>query len=175
MKKRLLSKSKYMVGLQCPKYLWLVFNEPAKISEPDAGTQYIFDEGHRLGELAKKLFPNGVDIPSDDFIGNLSQTRELLKENRPLFEPAFSVDSVYSRLDILNPIGDGSWDIYEVKGSTSVKDENIHDVSFQRYCCQKAGLEIRKCFLVHVNNKYIRSADIEPEKLFTIEEITDQV
>jgi hypothetical protein len=115
MKKRLLSKSKYMNGIPCPKYLWLAFKDPSKISEPDASTQYIFDEGHRLGELAKKLFPNGIDIPTADFIGNLNQTRKLLKENRPLFDPAFSSDGVYSRLDILNPVGDGVWDIYEVK------------------------------------------------------------
>jgi len=164
-----------MNGIQCPKLLWLTFNDPSKISEPDESTQFMFDEGHRLGELAKKLFPNGIDIPSNDFIGNLNQTRKLLKENRPLFEAAFSSDGVYSRLDILNPIRDGVWDIYEVKGSTSVKDEHIHDVSFQRYCCQKAGLEIRKCFLVHINNQYVKSGDIEPEKLFTTEEITDQV
>jgi hypothetical protein len=125
--------------------------------------------------LAKRLFPNGIDIPTGDFRGNLNQTRKLLKENCPLFEPAFYVDNVYSRLDILNPVEECIWDIYEVKGSTTVKDENINDVSFQRYCCQKAGLEIRKCFLVHVNNQYIKSGEIEPEKLFTTEDITNQV
>ena len=107
MKKRLLSKSKYMSGLQCRKYLWFIFNDPTKVAEPDAGTQYSFDQGHQLGELAKKLFPNGIDIPTEDFLGNLNQTKKLLMENRPLFEPAFYVDNVYSRLDILNPVGDG--------------------------------------------------------------------
>ncbi len=151
-----------MSGLQCPKYLWLLFNDPSKISGPDASTQYIFDQGHRLGELAKNLFPNGIDIPSADFIGNLTQTRKMLKENRPLFEPAFYVDNVYSRLDILNPIGNSIWDIYEVKGSTTVKDENIQDVSFQRHCAIKGGLEIRNCYLVHVNNQYTKNGEIEP-------------
>ncbi len=164
-----------MSGLQCPKYLWLLFNDPSKISEPDASTQYIFDAGHRLGELAKRLFPNGIDIPSADFMGNLNQTRKLLKENRPLFEPAFYVDSVYSRLDILSPIANGIWDIYEVKGSTTVKDENIDDVAFQRHCAIKGGLEIRNCYLVHVNNRYVKNGEIEPEKLFAIEDITDRV
>ena len=82
MKRRLLSKSKYMNGIQCPKLLWLTFNDPSKISEPDESTQFMFDEGHRLGELAKKLFPNGIDIPAGDFLGNLNQTRKLLKEKK---------------------------------------------------------------------------------------------
>jgi len=33
-KKSLLTKSKYLVGLQCPKYLWTMFHEKHKISEP---------------------------------------------------------------------------------------------------------------------------------------------
>ncbi len=56
------------------KILWLLFNEPERIPEPDTATQYIFDQGHLVGELAKRLFPDGVDIPTDDFIGNTRAT-----------------------------------------------------------------------------------------------------
>ena len=174
-KRRLLSKSKYLNGLQCQKYLWLLFNDKEKVSQPDSSTQHIFDEGHRIGELAKRLFPNGIDISSEDFVGNLDKTRELLSSNKPLFEPGFYADSYYSRLDILNPVGDMEWDIYEVKGSTTVKDINIHDVSFQRHCVQKAGLSIRRCFIVHINNQYVKDGDIDPRELFTIEDVTEQV
>jgi len=175
MRRRLLSKSKYLNGLQCLKYLWLLFNDKNKVPEPDASTLHVFDEGHRIGELAKRLFPDGIDVSSGDFKGNLNRTRELLLVNRPLFEPGFYIDGYYSRLDILNPVGDGEWDIYEVKGSTTVKDINIHDVSFQRHCAQKAGLSIRKCFIVHVNNQYVKNADIDPQGLFTIEDVTERV
>jgi len=174
-KRRLLSKSKYLAGLQCHKYLWLLFHDPEKVASPDASKQHIFDEGHRLGEIAKRLFPAGVDVPTGDFMGNVNRTKEMLRDSRPLFEPGFYVDSLFSRLDVLSPVDGGCWDIYEVKGSTKVKDENIHDVSFQRHCCRRAGLEIRKCFLVHVNNQYVKSGEIDPGKLLTIEEITEEV
>ena len=85
-KKRLLTKSKYLTGLQCSKYQWVVLNEPDRIPKPDAITQHRFDQGHLIGELAKKLFPNGIDISADDFKGNISQTEELLKKRKPLFE-----------------------------------------------------------------------------------------
>ncbi len=175
MKRRLLSKSKYLNGLQCHRYLWLLFNDKDKVPQPDASTQHVFDEGHRIGELAKRLFPDGIDISSEDFIGNLNKTKELLSVNRPLFEPGFYVDGYFARLDILNPVGDGTWDIYEVKGSTTVKDVNIHDVSFQRHCAQKAGLSIRKCHIVHINNQYVKNGDIDPQELFAVEDITEQV
>lgn len=175
MASNLLSKSKYLNGLQCPKLLWTLFHEPEKISVPDTATQYIFDQGHMVGELAKKLYSDSVDIPTDNFTRNIRQTRELLQQRKTLFEAGIAIGNLYARVDILKPINDGEWDIIEVKSSTSVKDINIHDASFQRYCCKQYGLEIRNCFLVHINNKYVRHGIIDPEQLFITEDITDEV
>ena len=174
-RKRLLTKSKYLVGLQCSKYLWVMLNEPDRIPKPDASTQHRFDEGHLVGEWAKKLFPDGFDIPADDFKGNIKQTEELLKKRIPLFEAGFMVDNTFSRIDVLKPVNNDEWDIIEVKSSTGVKGVNIHDVSFQRYCCEKYGLKIRKCFLMHINNGYIRQSEIDPAGLLTMTEITTEV
>jgi hypothetical protein len=52
-----LSKSKYLSGLQCHKLLWHNYNAKNLIPEIDAGTQAIFDQGHLMGENAKKLSP----------------------------------------------------------------------------------------------------------------------
>jgi hypothetical protein len=175
MSPKLLSKSKYLNGLQCPKLLWTYFHEPEKIPQFDASTQHLFDEGHKIGEFAKRLYPDGIDIPDSDFSGNLAQSRILLKQRKTLFEPAFFVGGIYSRLDILNPVGNNEWDIIEVKGSTKVKPENLDDVSFQKFCAEKFGLKIRKCFLTFINNQYVKSGEIEPEKLFSTQDITNDV
>jgi hypothetical protein len=173
--KRLLTKSKYLVGLQCPRYLWVMLNEPDRIPKPDTSTQHRFDEGDLVGEWAKKLFPDGIDIPADDFKDNLRQTEELLEKRKPLFEAWFMVDNIFSRVDVLKPVINDEWDIIEAKSSTGVKPVNIHDVSFQRYCCEKYGLKIRKCFLMHINNEYIRQSEIDPAGLLTMTEITTDV
>jgi hypothetical protein len=175
MPKKLLSKSKYLNGLQCLKYLWLLYNAPESIPEFDASTLRIFDQGHQVGELAKKLFPGGIDIPDEDFSGNLRLTKQLLAKRKPLFEPGFYQDNLFSRLDILNPVGEDAWDIIEVKSSTSVKDVNLHDVSFQRLCCQKAGLKINRCFLAVVNNQYVKHGEINAAEYFAMHDITDDV
>jgi len=171
----MLSKSRYLNGLQCPKLLWVAINEPERIPEPDAATQHIFDQGHLVGELAKKLYPGGIDVPTEDFMSNVRETRELLHQRKPLFEGGFLAGSLFARADILNPVGESAWDIIEVKSSTSIKDVNIHDVAFQKYCYEQAGLEINRCFLMHINNQYVRNGDIVPEQLFTMENVTDQV
>lgn len=172
---RLLSKSKYLNSLQCPKYLWILLNQREKVPEPDIGLQYVFDQGHRVGVIATKLYPNGIHLNTDSFQGNIRQTIELLKQRVPLFEAGILSNNIYSRIDILNPAGKYEWDIIEVKSTTSVKDVNLHDVSFQKICCEKTGLKINKCFLAHINNKYVKDGDINPNEFFTIEDITLKV
>jgi len=171
----LLSKSLYLNGLQCPRYIWIQFHEPERVPEPDSVTQHIFNQGHEVGYLAKKLFPGGIDIPQDDFMGNIEKTNELLNDRKPLFEAGILADKLYSRVDILSPAGEDQWDIFEVKSSTSVKDVHINDVAFQRHCCGQYGLNIRNCNLVLINNQYVRNGEIDPKGLFNIHDVTDKV
>ena len=175
MPNRLLSKSKYLNGLQCPKYLWIACNEPERIPEPDMATQYIFDQGHLVGELAKKLFADGIDVPAESFMGNIALTKDLLQQRRPLFEAGMLFGRIYSRLDILNPVNEDEWDIIEVKSAASVKDINLHDVSFQKVCCEQSGLRVRRCFLCYINTQYVRNGEVDPQELFTVQDITDEV
>jgi len=172
---KMLSKSRYLNGLQYPKLLWVATNEPERVPEPDASTQHRFDQGHLVGELAKKLFPGGIDLPSEDFMQNIATTRELLRKRKPLFEAGVPVGQIYSRADILNPAGDDGWDIIEVKSSTSVKDVNYEDVAFQKLCWEDSGVRIGRCYLAHINNQYVRNGEVNPEELFTIQDISDEV
>ena len=132
---KLLTKSNYLVGLQCPKYLWIKVNEKGKIPAPDRATLHRFDEGYSVNELAKKIFPAGTDIPIDDFTDNIRQTKELIARRKLSYEAGILCGDIYSRVDILNPASDGAWDIIEVKSSTAVKTVHIDDVSFQKHCC----------------------------------------
>lgn len=170
----LLTKSKYMTGLQCPKLLWIQLHEPEKISELEMSDLHRFEEGTLIGETAKKFFPGGVDLANLDFNENIKKTDEAIKSKKIIFEAGLKVGNLFSRIDVLVPAV-GGWDIVEVKGSTDVKDQHIPDVSFQKFCAEKAGLKIRKCYLMHLNKEYVRDGEIEPEKLFTKTEVTSEV
>ena len=172
---KLLSKSRYLNGLQCPKLLWTLINQPESIPELDTVTQYIFDQGHLVGEYAKKLFPGGINIPQEDFMENIATTKRLLVERKPLFEAGILSGNIYCRVDILNPVNEDEWDIIEIKSSTSVKDVHIDDLSFQKFCCEKAGLRIRNCKLGFINNQYVKNGEIDPQELFILVDISTQV
>jgi hypothetical protein len=172
-----LSKSKYLSGLQCHKLLWFHYNAKDQIPAFDAQTRAIFDQGHLVGELAKKLYPNGIEIAgaAKDFGKILELSKEALSQRRPLFEAAFKSGNAYARADILNPVGKNDWEIVEVKSSTEVKDVNLHDLALQRYAYEGAGLSITKCFIIHINNEYVRKGDVEPKKLFATTDVTNEV
>jgi len=170
----LLTKSKFMTGLQCPKFLWIQVNDPGRIPELDEATIRRFDEGTLIGEVATKAFPGGVDLAGLDFMENIKKTKEAIKDNKIIFEAGILSGNYFSRVDILVPVGNG-WDIVEVKGTTQVKDQHIPDVAFQKFCAEKSGLKIRKCFLMHLNNEYVRDSEIEPVKLFTKTDVSDDV
>ncbi len=174
---KIISKSKYLSGLQCEKLLWYHYNDKDSIPQPDQAQQAIFDQGHLVGDYAKKLFPGGIEIEWDtlDYSQTIERTRECLKLRIPVFEASLIFDNAYARADILVPVNEDKWDLIEVKSSTEVKTENICDMSIQKYIFAGAGLKIRDCILMHINNKYERFGDINPDQLFTFADKTAQV
>jgi len=170
-----LSKSTYLMGLQCPLLLWCRYNAPEEIPPPDEGTAAIFRQGYEVGRLAHTLYPGGVEV---DLAGGvphtLAHTRQLLGERRIIYEGSVSVPHAYVRADILVPVEDVRWDLIEVKSATTVKGINLEDVAFQRHCFLGAGVELRTCNVMVLNRDYVRQGNIEPSGLFRLENVTDQ-
>ena len=165
--------------MQCPRHLWTAINDKEKIPEYDETTKWTFEQGYLVQEYAQKWFPTGIEISTEDFNKNLEESKKLLKKGKPLFEAAFKIEVsennyIYSRGDILMPVGD-KWDIVEVKSASKTKPENIQDVSFQKYVCEKAGLKIRKCFLMHINGDYVKKGEIDHKKLMAMDDITEEI
>jgi len=171
-----LSKTKYLNGLQCKKLLWYIYNEPTVIPEPDEATQAVFEQGHLVGDYAKNLFPTGVEVDhTKSFEEGLRSTKELILKRVPIFEAALTYKNCYARADILEPVGRDKWDLIEVKSSTDLKDVNYHDIGFQYYLYSGAGLKIDKCYLMCIDNTYIRKGEIEPNKLLKKIDVTEEI
>src|SRR3989344_7184038 len=170
-----LSKSDYTTGLECPGHLWLKYHHKERIPPHSPGVLRRFEQGILVGQLAQKLFPEGIIVP-ENYKDNVEKTKELLKKRKPLFEAGFLFENLYGRADVLVPTGKDQWDIVEVKSSTKIdKNEHYTDVAFQRYVYEKAGLKIRKCFLMHLNNEYIRQEELDLQQLFTKEDVTEEI
>jgi hypothetical protein len=155
---RRLSKSKFQTGRQCCKALWLELHDPDSADPTSESAKWILDEGTEFGRRARGLFPGGVEVTDDHRHPDeaIASTQRLLDEGATvLYEPAFACDGVLVRVDILVAVGDGRWDLYEVKSASSLKPEHISDVAIQTYVVEGAGLPVRDSYLVHVNGSYV--------------------
>jgi hypothetical protein len=178
-----LSKSSFGDGRQCHKRLWIEKRSPELVPKPSAAQQAIFDQGHDVGRWAHRLFPDGILLSDErDFSPHLQASRDALTTRKPLFEPAFAIPGAYARADILVPVGEAEWDLLEVKSASNVwgkndeiKEHYLQDIAFQLYVYRKAGLDIRKAFLVYLNLNYVRQGDIDLHQLFCQEDVTRQV
>lgn len=71
---RPLSKSQFLKGIQCEKYLWLYRNRKDLIPEISDSQQRLFDEGHAIGRLAHQRFPSGPKQGVSDFVKQQEET-----------------------------------------------------------------------------------------------------
>jgi Domain of unknown function(DUF2779) len=171
-----LSKSKYIIGLQCPKLLWYMYNRKDKIPPIPPQVMEVMKQGKLVGKYAQKLFPDGITIDWEinPSIMNKKSVKAAIAR-KPLFEAGFVYNHGYALADILVPTEDDGWDLIEVKSSTSVKGNYLHDAAFQKYVYQGVGLKINRSFIMHLDKRYMRSGEIEVAKLFTKVDVSEQV
>ena len=164
-----------MQFLRCSCELWLVKQRPDLVPPTDPALQRMFDEGNVVDRWAQKLFPNAVSVDGFGKPAAEDTKKAIASGATVLLQPTFMTNAISCRSDILVKNDDGTWDIYEVKSSTDVKEEHIIDVAFQRICIEEAGVHVSRTFLVHVNNQYVRHGEIDPQQLFTKVDITHEV
>ena len=175
----MLSKSRFLAGLQCKLRLWYQCFERELIPEVPPFQQAIFDTGHEVGELATQLYPGGVLIDAP-YYQHKQAVRSTLKamqdpEVKAIYEAAFAYDDVRIRVDILERIEDGSWNLVEVKSSTSVKEVYYPDVAIQYYVLEGCGLQINRAGILHINNQHIYDGrNLDLPSLFSFADLTDE-
>ena len=170
-----LSKSKYVNGIQCKKMLWLYKNKPELKEEKN--NESILKNGNFIHEIAKYLFGNHVNIEFDEnlseMISNTYATIESYKDV-VITEASFNYNNNFCSVDILKKIGN-KYEMYEVKGSTDMKEVYIKDVSYQYYVLTSLGLNVTKVSVVYLNREYVRNGTLDLEKLFIKSDVTSEI
>jgi hypothetical protein len=175
----MLSKTRYLAGLQCPLRLWYTCYNPELASETSPVKQALFETGHQVGVLATRLFPGGMLIEEDHLHHEEAVQTTLRAMGDPriktIYEAGFFCGGVRVRADILERLENGSWNLIEVKSSTKVKEEHIPDMGIQYYVLRDAGVEIDRVFLMHLNNQYVYDGnELDLRDLFTSSDLTDE-
>lgn len=181
-----LSKSKYITYCQCPKALWLKqYKSEEMVIDPL--TQARFDAGSEVGELAKRLFGDFVEVTVYKTAADETQrldlgamaaaTQKALAEGAEnIAEAAFIYDGCYCAVDLLHKTPQG-YAIYEVKSSTDLKELEVYaqDVAYQKYVLTNCGLTITGTYLVNIDNEYVLDGKLDVKGFFRINDISEAV
>ncbi len=174
-----LSKSDYLLFLRHPAWLWLKKHDREKLPLYDMAMQAIFESGNLFESYATQLFPEGVMLGFKDYAEYVSlpkRTYETLENGtKTIFQGRFERENLTCIVDVLDRVEGNTFDLYEIKSSTSVKIEHEHDLAFQMIILEKCGLTIRNTKVIHVNNKYIRNGEIEAIDITKITDVTQAV
>jgi hypothetical protein len=180
MEKHILSKSTFIRGNQCLKSLYLNKKRPFLRDKLSPEQRAKFQRGHKLGKLARQLFPGGIDMSPGSWTQyqkKVLETAEIIRQGKheTLYEAVFQYDQLLIMLDILN-YNDGAWYGYEVKSSMGISNTYLLDAAFQYYVISNSGLPLKDMFLIYVNKEYIELEEdnIDLKRLFIFESVLDR-
>ncbi len=158
-----LTKTDFIQYLNCSKSLWWLKHEPDTYPHGEFSVflQKLTREGYEVERYVRQYFES-EDSRDVDF--------------QRVFE---TDDGLFARVDALERGPDGEVILYEIKSSTSVKTDASHnhikDAGFQKICAGRAGQQIDRVYLVHLNGEYVRNGSVDPVALLTFSDVTEPV
>jgi len=161
---RVLTKSRFKLGLECPNKLYYTHKEEVYANNKSSNPflEALASGGFQVEELARLHYPNGILIEDDtdrtkyNYEEKVIQTNELLKnENVVIFEAAFMFKNLFIRVDILEKKGNQirlievkAKSFYSSNGLSEFANDKLKidskwkaylfDVAFQQYVIKKS-------------------------------------
>ena len=174
----IISKTIFLDYVFCAKNSWLKINKPELLKEFElsAFEKNLMEQGNEVEAEARKLFSGGVEVLERGEEA-VEKTKELMDARTPaIFQATFIEDGFIARNDALVwNIEESSWDLYEIKGTNSIKEggtdhNHIDDLTFQASVLSRADVPVGRYFLVHLNKEYVRDGALNTETLFLVED-----
>lgn len=170
-----LTKSLFKMGLECPAKLFYAMRpqEFANASTGDSFIESLAEGGYQVGELAKRMFSDGVEVRSLGHSNQVEETNKLLAlPEITIFEGAVAFGNLFARVDIIRKKGP-SIELIEVKAksydpaNTKFLSESstvpyLRDIAFQRYVFSLAHPELAsdiKCALLLPDKSRVATVD----------------
>ena len=170
-----ITKSDFLDYENCKKNFWLKKNKPELFEEINLSEfdLKIIEEGNFVDKEIKHIFPEGIILDVGE--NSIKETLDQIDNFSTILQGSIECKDFFIRFDVLqyNKLENG-WDLFEVKSSSSIKKENIKDITFQKIVAENSGIKINKLFIVHLNKNYKNEGSIDYEKLFMKSEVTSQ-
>ena len=167
----------------CPKNIWLKLHKPemVKLFALSPFELQLAEQGNEVEAYARNLFPGGVLVTETGDEAVRETVRFMLAKVPAIFQATFVVDGFITKVDVLAyDKKNECWDIHEIKGTNSIKEEgsdrsHIDDLSFQASVLKRAKVNVGRYFLIHLNKEYVRAGDLEIDKIFLVEDMSEKI
>ena len=176
---KLISKQKFLSGIKCDILFWnSLFGDESQSFSTKNESNYIRNniQTETFIEIIKSFFKNHYEIP---FAGSIQKAKLETEKSIPvqevLLNGIFIKNSLFAKTDVLKKNEDGSWNLYEIKHSVSIKKDYYAGSFFQKKVLELSGLVIQKCFIIQPNDKYILDGEFDIEKFLLFTDITEKV
>ena len=177
-KPRYLTKTRFKLAVQCPTKLFYTGKKTTyrDTMQEDSFLAMLAEGGYQVGELAKLMYPHGVEVAHAEHAAALAQTAELLQRDEVvIFEAAVLWSQLFVRVDVLVKRGN-TLELIEVKaksynstkpemvgargGITSEMRPYIEDVAFQAHVLKQAMPHMTvNCFLMMPDKSVVCEVD----------------
>ncbi len=153
----ILSKSRFIRGLQCEKAMFLdTYHKELAVIPP--ALRMKFDQGREFERSYKDTFPMGIDV--SEMLGRQvdqypSVTASLLAREGEvvLFEAGFQYQGVLVLADVVHKHADGTIEVMEVKNVSEVKEVIKNDVYVQHYVISHSVEGLKSFSVVYRNEQ----------------------
>ncbi|MDE2410295.1 MAG: DUF2779 domain-containing protein [Sphingomonadales bacterium] len=187
---RYLTKSRFKLAVECPRKLYYSGkSEYRDRSQADTFMKGLAEGGFQVGEMAKLLYPEGIEVTAKGNAQAIAETAELLKRDKvTLFEPAIAAGPFLVRVDILVKSGNRIR-LIEVKaksvdpakpgmetkkGLSSEYRPYVEDIAFQAFVVQLAFPDAAVTTYLMMPDKSCTAAIDRMNQLFKIEHHLDR-
>lgn len=159
----MLSKSNFLMYLECPRHLWAYSHGKIDQCKVDEYIKHLSDQGY---EVEKE----GVN-----YINDIIKKRDNLNDHQIAFQVNVTDDQFQARVDslVFNPITN-KHDIYEIKSSTKVEKNHIYDIAFQWLILEKE-YNLGNSYVLYLKKDYILQDNLDVSQLFSIKNVTSDV
>jgi len=156
----MLTKTDFLLYLDAPMHLWAVkHGHPTKV--PSTYDQHLMQQGHEVEKVAKEFLAKYI-LPK-------------YKHAELLWQQTYTSGRYQVRADgIIHDLDSDTYDLYEIKSSTSEKKEHLPDATFQSIVIGDK-FTIGTVNLVFLNKEYVRGETLDIENLFLVPDVTTDV
>ena len=157
----MLTKSDFLLFLDAPMHLWAKAHDALAERAPAPLEQHVRQQGQQVEALARQFLEKHL--------------RSNGKQAQLLWQSGYNDGRYEIRVDglVYDPAAD-AYDLYEIKSATKIKPEHEYDLAFQSLLLATT-LRLRSLYLIHINSDYVFSGELDLDRLFTIEAVSDPV